>query len=640
MTVSVLVVSLLLQIVAVYFALRLIRITGRSLAWGLIAAGIALMAVRRGISLGQILQSEGAVQVDLAVEMVALTISFLMAFGIERITPVITSLQADSRRLSESETLYRLLFENSPLPIWEEDFSGIKKLFNQLRRKGVRDLDDYLNQHPQLIHHCVRKARIVRVNQAALRLHRADSKEALLAGLADTFTPESYAIFREELIDLWLGRAKIPRDAQVKTLEGELRDVTIEFVVCPGYEESLARVYVSLVDITERKRAEQALQLQEQEFRSLVEHSPDLIVRYDTQLRRVYVNPAWEKTSGLSYDEVVNVSADEIPRVPRAVSPEYLSALQRALISGSRQAIEFSWTNAFGNELYLQFVVLPEFDADGEVVSLLSVGRDISALREAERERQIHIDFLANMDRINRAIQGADHLDTMMRSTLDEVLEIYACDRASLVYPLDPDSPTWSVPMERYKSQWPGISSIGSEIPMSPEVAAMHRWSLQHEHPLVFGVGTDFPLPLDLQAHGDKSGIAMAIYPKSGKPWGFAIIQCSHERVWNEEEIHLFEEIGWRLADGLGSLLTLRDLRDSEARYRRIFDTAREGIWGQDEAFVTSFVNAHMAEMLGCAREEMLGRQVVDFLFEEDLADHEQKIINRRMHLSEAYERE
>ncbi len=638
-SVTILIVSLLLQIVAVYFALRLIRITDRRLVWSLIAAAIALMAVRRGITLGQLFLSEGAALPNLSAELVALMISILMVVGIERITPIITHLQADSRRLSESETRYRLMFENSPVPTWEEDLSAVKRLFDRLRYQGVVDLESQLKSHPQLLKQCLRLIKIVDVNRAAITLLRAESREVLMTGLSKAFTPETYVIIREELIDLWQGRTKVSRDAEVKTLDGELIYVSIEFAVCPGFEKSLSRVYISMVDISERRRVEQALQLQEQEFRTLVEHSPNLIVRYDTAFHRTYVNPAWEKASGLHAEEVINVPAGEIPRVPQPVNPQYQAALQRALMSGTRQAVEFSWTNAEGKSLYLQYTVIPEFDAKGNTVSLMGIGHDITALKQAEQERRIHTEFLADMDRINRIIQTSGELDTLMRKSLLEALEIFECDRAILVYPCDPNSPTWRVPMECSKALWPGEGFESEERAMSEELASLSRWFLEQDHCQQMGKGTLHPIPIELQAQCEESGLCMALHPKNDKPWGLMIFRCQTESVWRDEEMNRFEEVGSRLSDGLSSLLVLRDLRESEARYRRVFDTAREGIWGLDEQFITSFVNAHMAEMLGCTREEMLGRPVSDFLFPEDLPEHEQKILNRKLHLAESYER-
>jgi diguanylate cyclase (GGDEF)-like protein/PAS domain S-box-containing protein len=57
-----------------------------------------------------------------------------------------------------------------------------------------------------------------------------------------------------------------------------------------------------------------------------------------------------------------------------------------------------------------------------------------------------------------------------------------------------------------------------------------------------------------------------------------------------------------------------RALKASEERYRRIVETAFEGIWVIDAQHTTTFVNARMAEMLGYTAEEMLGKPVFNFL--------------------------
>lgn len=80
-------------------------------------------------------------------------------------------------------------------------------------------------------------------------------------------------------------------------------------------------------------------------------------------------------------------------------------------------------------------------------------------------------------------------------------------------------------------------------------------------------------------------------------------------------------------------------LRESEAKYRRIVDTATEGIWVLGPDTIATFVNARMAEMLGYSGEEMIGRPFADFMIKEDTPDHLRKIENRRQGLSENYER-
>jgi PAS domain S-box-containing protein len=59
-------------------------------------------------------------------------------------------------------------------------------------------------------------------------------------------------------------------------------------------------------------------------------------------------------------------------------------------------------------------------------------------------------------------------------------------------------------------------------------------------------------------------------------------------------------------------------LRQSEERYRRLIETANEGIWTIDADGRTTYVNQRMADLLGYAPEEMIGRVHTDFMWEQD----------------------
>jgi PAS domain S-box-containing protein len=187
--------------------------------------------------------------------------------GLVGISRDITERKRSEEACRASEERFRLVFENSPVSIWEEDFSGVRGIFDTLRQEGVADLEACFAQHPEMVRECAEAAKIVAVNRAALTLHGATSKDELLNGLADTFTPASYETFRKELLCLWRGETWMSCDAVVKTLAGERRDVTVYFSLCPGYEQTFAKVLVSLVDITERKRAEDALREGEESLR-------------------------------------------------------------------------------------------------------------------------------------------------------------------------------------------------------------------------------------------------------------------------------------------------------------------------------------------------------------------------------------
>ncbi|MCL5743608.1 MAG: PAS domain S-box protein, partial [Acidobacteria bacterium] len=71
-------------------------------------------------------------------------------------------------------------------------------------------------------------------------------------------------------------------------------------------------------------------------------------------------------------------------------------------------------------------------------------------------------------------------------------------------------------------------------------------------------------------------------------------------------------------------------LRESEERYRRIVETAYEGIWMADENDVTTFVNREMARMLGCEVEEMIGRPMMDFMRDQESRELASAMLARR----------
>ena len=244
------------------------------------------------------------------------------------------------------------------------------------------------------------------------------------------------------------------------------------------------------------------------------------------------------------------------------------------------------------------------------------------------------------MDKVNRAIQRADDLEEMMKDLLDIVLSIFDCDRAFLTYPCDPESQTWTSPMEVHKPEYSGVRDLKREMPMEPQVAKALLILLNSDGPVKFGPDTGHPLPTEVsEMFQSRSFMSMALFPRVGKPWQFGICQCSHARIWTAEEERLLQEIGRRLEDSLTGMLAYGNLRESEAAYRQIVDTANEGIWVIGPDTMTTFVNTRMAEMLGCSGQKMIGRPLTDFMFEEDVPDHVRKMANRRQGMPEYYER-
>jgi PAS domain S-box-containing protein len=80
-------------------------------------------------------------------------------------------------------------------------------------------------------------------------------------------------------------------------------------------------------------------------------------------------------------------------------------------------------------------------------------------------------------------------------------------------------------------------------------------------------------------------------------------------------------------------------LRESEVKYRRLIDTAIEGVWIVDEEAKITFANNRLADLLGYSLAEIIGRKYTSFLFPEDLADYEANISKRRQGVPQRHER-
>jgi len=170
--------------------------------------------------------------------------------------------------LQASEVRFRGLFENSPVALWENDFSATKAYLESLKDQNVGDLEAFLIEHPDRVRHCGRQVNLLNVNMAAVELFGAPDKQALLKGLSKTFTPESFETFKRQLLAIWNDETKMVQDTMVATWAGEQLFVRVNWSVSPGHEKTFSRVLVSLIDFTEKIRSEKKIKRQLAELRS------------------------------------------------------------------------------------------------------------------------------------------------------------------------------------------------------------------------------------------------------------------------------------------------------------------------------------------------------------------------------------
>ncbi|MBI5068207.1 MAG: PAS domain S-box protein [Deltaproteobacteria bacterium] len=136
----------------------------------------------------------------------------------------------------------------------------------------------------------------------------------------------------------------------------------------------------------ERTRALELLHQRDEEFRALVEHAPDPVLRYDRQARRIYVNPAFERVAGAPAAALLGRMPAEAPVGNEIAGAEAQAAVEAVLRDGAPRMVDLSWCEADGTRRSFQVTYVAERDRSGAVATVLAVARDISALKRSEEE--------------------------------------------------------------------------------------------------------------------------------------------------------------------------------------------------------------------------------------------------------------
>ncbi|WP_317178173.1 PAS domain S-box protein [Pectobacterium sp. HCp5_1] len=160
-------------------------------------------------------------------------------------------------------------------------------------------------------------------------------------------------------------------------------------------------------DIRERKHIEQLAYAREQEFRALVENTPDLIIRFDANLNCLYANPASLKHLDFTIEQLRGRMITELmPGVGCAIRMEQLVRLVVDTRSSAEGEVMEELGRGEQRHHHIHHIrCVPEFDQHGALVSILTVGRDITAIRYAEKklaDSHMQLRLLARQREISR----------------------------------------------------------------------------------------------------------------------------------------------------------------------------------------------------------------------------------------------
>jgi len=177
--------------------------------------------------------------------------------------------------LRNSEERFRSLFEESPLVMYEEDFSSVHAYVDTLRLVGISDFRHYFHENPQEVRRCASMVKILASNRAARQAVVAEKNESTRDGLDNILITEvSWNAFYGMLVAFCEGKTLYQGETSDDLPNGETIYWSVQVSIVPGSERDWRRVFVSLIDITDRKQFEISLQQSRQGLRDLFDAIP------------------------------------------------------------------------------------------------------------------------------------------------------------------------------------------------------------------------------------------------------------------------------------------------------------------------------------------------------------------------------
>ncbi|ARF52498.1 PAS domain-containing sensor histidine kinase [Pantoea stewartii] len=225
------------------------------------------------------------------------------------------------------------------------------------------------------------------VNDEACRMLGYSNAELLNMRVSDIDPEWDF----DDVMDMWKrvreqnGGRPFTFETFHKSSQGEM--IAVEISANPFVYEEKSYSMCVVKDIRERKQLEQVAYAREQEFRVLVENSPDMVVRFSPDLKCQYANPAALRHLRLSFEELRGRTLRDIQGDLPCVRhiERFLKEVVNRKIEAEGELVE-SDSSLTSGTMIIHTRCVPEFNQNGNLTSVMLVGRDITAIHYAEKK--------------------------------------------------------------------------------------------------------------------------------------------------------------------------------------------------------------------------------------------------------------
>ena len=320
--------------------------------------------------------------------------------------------------LRDAAAQYRALFENSPVSLWEEDFSAAKAYLESLD-VPIGELYEYLMSNDEAFRVATAGMVVVRVNRATLEVAGARSESELTGPLAPEIVERNRELYAHQLMAIARGETRFFGSTEVPRADGELFYSNIYWTVAPGHEAAFDTVFVSIIDLTDLHRMQTQLERYKDSLENLVDERTKEL--RDSNRELLEATKAKDKfLAAMSHElrtplnSVIGFSGTLLQGLAGELNEEQAKQLNLVQRSGQHllvlvnQVLDLSRIEA-GQEQpeYIEFAVRPFVESVLEDVSTLAADRGLRlesdalgapATMEADPDRlkQVLLNLLGN----------------------------------------------------------------------------------------------------------------------------------------------------------------------------------------------------------------------------------------------------
>lgn len=147
------------------------------------------------------------------------------------------------------------IFNLSPISMWLQDFSAVRKIFQRWESEGVKDFEHFLNEDLTRLNECLATIRTLCVNQSTLDLYEAKNLDEILENFIQFLTPEVTSYQIKFFCALWNNQTRYAIPVVNYTCTGKQIDIQLSANIVTGYEESWALLLLTTEHISDYQNA-------------------------------------------------------------------------------------------------------------------------------------------------------------------------------------------------------------------------------------------------------------------------------------------------------------------------------------------------------------------------------------------------